>query len=138
MPITTAELDETVRKHGHAPWRYRAKLVTEKERPGTRMYTPHVFDSFNIKDELMVSIGTGVILEHEENGRQVFLVGDEAEGRMRVDDGKWYHERWMAEAAAVDQLENRLLQIDNQINRQLAKVWKMHKEAKEEANASAY
>jgi hypothetical protein len=103
------------------------------------MYTPYVFDSFSIKDELMVSIGTGVILEHEENGRQVFLVGNEAEGRMRIDDGKWYAEQWMAEAAAVDQLENRLLQIDNQINRQLSKVWKMHKDAKEaKENASAH
>lgn len=137
MPITTDELDETVRKHGHAPWRYRAKLVTEKERPGTRMYTPVVFDSFNIKDELMVTICTGVILQHEQDGRQVFLVGNEAEGRMKTDDGKWYHERWMAEAAAVDQLENRLMQIDNQINRQLAKVWKLHKDSKEEGNAGS-
>lgn len=95
-------------------------------------------DSFMNGNELPISLGTGVIQDHEVDGRQVLLVGNEANGNMVVDDGQWFPEIWMAEAAAVDLLENRLVQVDDQINRHLSKVWKLYKEAKEgQKNVSA-
>lgn len=138
MSITIDELDRNIRKHGSAPWRYRAKLVSEKITSGTRMWRPHLLDSFMNGNELPISLGTGVIQDHEVDGRQVLLVGNEANGNMVVDDGQWFPEIWMAEAAAVDLLENRLVQVDDQINRHLSKVWKLYKEAKEgQKNVSA-
>lgn len=138
MPITMKELDENIRDYGNAPWRYRAKLVTEKISSGTRMYRPHLLDSFMSGKELPISIGTGVIQDHEVDGRQVLVVGNEQDGNMVVDDGGWFSEKWQAEAEAVDLLENRLGQIDDQIGRQLAKVWKLYKEAKgNQENVSA-
>jgi hypothetical protein len=137
MSITMEELDRNIRKHGSAPWRYRAKLVSEKISSGTRMWRPHLLDSFMDRKELAISIGTGVIQDHEVDGRQVLIVGDDSRGNITIDDGKWYPEEWMAEAAAVDLLENRLVQIDDQINRQLSRVWKLYKEAKEAKDVSA-